>query len=224
MIERVTNNNQRRNQLAAARRKGIAPSSSLRPHFVSLARQVRRWADSKSLTSANVGVTSLAGKAGRSTISFNLASAMTSIVTERVLLVESDFGKNFITRRLGLDRKPGLAEMMLGFEETGELIHEMPLNGLSILGCGDVSGQEALELPFDMLSNVMAERLSGFGYVVFDLPVATNLTACHAIASQLDGIILAVESNQIDQRQITRFRKQMEQCGVEIIGIVINKS
>ena len=59
---------------------------------------------------------------------------------------------------------------------------------------------------------------------MFDLPVASHLTACYSIASQLDGVILTVEAKQIDQRLINRFRKQMETFGVEIIGVVINKS
>jgi Mrp family chromosome partitioning ATPase len=70
----------------------------------------------------------------------------------------------------------------------------------------------------------MDEKLNDFGYVVFDLPLATHLTACHSIASHMDGITLTVESNQIDQRQIGRFRRQLESQGVDIIGVVLNKA
>ncbi len=218
MIERVTSRDHQQ-----ARRAGVVPSSSLRPHFVSLARQVRRWAGSRP-GPVNVGVTSLVAKAGRSTVSFNLASSLTSIIRDEVLLVEADFGKHFVTRRLGKSRSAGLSELITGFEDAEELIHETPLPNLSVLGSGRVAGQDALELPFDMLGNVVSDSFNGFGYVVFDLPVANHLTACYSIAGQLDGVILCVESNQIDQRQISRFRKQMEGLGVEIIGIVINKS
>lgn len=207
-----------------ARRGGVSPSSSLRPHFVSLARQVLRWSEKLTDKPVNVGVTSLHSRAGRSTVSYNLAAALASVNREKILLVESDFGKHYLTRRLGRARAAGLAELILGVDEPEDIINETPLKGLSVIGCGRKSGQEALELPFDLVPNVIAEKFSEFAFTVFDLPVASHLTACYSLASQLDGVILTVEANQIDQRQINRFRKQMDTYGVEIIGVVINKS
>ncbi|MFK7766668.1 MAG: CpsD/CapB family tyrosine-protein kinase [Mariniblastus sp.] len=223
-------NNMERNQkdLQRARRRGVAPSSSLRRHFFALARQVRSWADARppapSGRSVAVGVTSLTRGAGKSTVSFNLACAMTSISRSRVLLVESDFGKHYVTRRLGYSRAPGLSEMLLGVTDVEESVFPTPLTDLSILGCGRKSDQEALELPFDALTPIMDEKLNEYGYLVFDLPLANHLTACHSISPHIDGVILTVESNQIDQRQIDRFRKQIQNHGIEIIGVVLNKA
>ena len=70
----------------------------------------------------------------------------------------------------------------------------------------------------------MDEHLGEFGFSIFDLPLANHLTACHSITPHLDGIILTVESNLIDRRQIERFRKQVESYGIEIIGVVLNKA
>jgi Mrp family chromosome partitioning ATPase len=53
--------------------------------------------------------------------------------------------------------------------------------------------------------------------------MASNLTACYSIAPSLDGIILTVEANHIDQKLITRFRNSMQSLGVPIVGMVINK-
>ncbi len=223
-------NNMERNQkdLQRARRKGVAPSSSLRRHFFALARQVRTWADSKPAPPSGrgfaVGVTSLTRGAGKSTVSYNLASALTSVYRSRVLLVEADFGKHFVSRRLGYSRAPGLSELLLGVTDIEEAVFPTPLTDLAVLGCGRKSDQEALELPFDLLSPILDEKLHEFGCVVFDLPLANHLTACHSIAPHIDGIVLTVEANQIDQRQINRFRKQIEGHGIEIVGVVLNKA
>jgi Mrp family chromosome partitioning ATPase len=114
--------------------------------------------------------------------------------------------------------------MLIGVAEPNECIFQTPLTDLSVLGCGRKSDQEALELPFDLLPNIMEENFSEFGFTVFDLPLASHLTACHSIAPHLDGVILTVESNQIDHRQVDRFRKQVEAHGVEIVGVVLNKA
>lgn len=226
MIENNLESSQRELQLA--RRKGVAPSSSLRRHFFALARQIRQWTDNRPVPESGrghaIGVTSLARGAGKSTVSFNLASALTSLSRTSAILVESDFGKHYITRRLGYARAPGLSELLLDVADIEETVFPTPFSQLSIMGGGRKSDQEALELPFDMLPNVMSEKLSEYGFVVFDLPLASHLTACHSIAPYLDGIVLTVEANQIDQHQIDRFKKQLANHNVEVIGVVLNKA
>lgn len=226
MIENNIDRGQR--EIKRARRKGVAPSASLRRHFFALARQVRHWAESRPVNESGsgsaIGVTSLEPGSGKSTVSFNLACALTSLSRNRVLLVESDFGKHYISRRLGFGRAPGLGEMLLDVAEFDEAVFPTPMTDLSVMGAGRKSDQEALELPFDFLPHVLSEKLNEFGFLVFDLPLANHLTACHSITPYLDGVVLTVESNQIDQRQINRFRRQLESQGVEIIGVVLNKA
>ena len=226
MIENNLDRSQR--DFKSARRKGVSPSSSLRRHFFALARQVRQWGESRPVHESGcgqaIGITSLVSGEGKSTVSFNLACALTSLSRNRVLLVESDFGKHNISRRLGYGRAAGLGEMLLGVAEIDETVFPTPMTDLSVMGAGRISDQDALELPFDMLPRVIGEKLNEFGFLVFDLPLANHLTACHSISPFLDGVVLKVESNQIDQQQIDRFRRQLEGQGVEIIGVVLNKA
>ena len=226
MIE--NNLDRRQREVNRARRKGVAPSTRLRRHFFALARQVRHWAESRPAHESGrglaIGVTSLASGNGRSTVSFNLACALTSLLRNPVLLVESDFGKHYISRLLGFGRAPGLGELLLGVAEFDEAVFPTPVTNLSVLGAGRKSDQEALELPFDPLPHLMSEQLNEFGFMVFDLPLANHLTACHSVTPHLDGVVLVIESNQIDQRQISRFRRQLESQGIEIVGVVLNKA
>jgi Mrp family chromosome partitioning ATPase len=226
MIENTSRRNER--DWLIARRRGVAPSQHLRPHFVALARQVCQWEkthrDWQPENGVALGITSLTKAAGKSTVSFNLCSALTTVTRSRVLLVESDFGRPFIARRLGRSKTPGLSEILSGDAALGEAILDTPLTDLSVLDCGQTNGQKALELPFDLLPAVIDEQLADFSYVVFDLPVANTLTACHSMTPYLDGVILAVDSSQLDQQGIERFRQQLESQGTEIIGVVINKA
>lgn len=224
----IENNVEPTRQRKRARRRGVVPSSSLRPHFLALARQVRQWSESRPVESNRrgvaIGVTALTKAAGKSTVAFNLASALTSVTQSQALLVESDFGKHFVTRRLGHSRAPGLCEMLLGVANVHETVFPTAETGLSVMGCGQKPPQAALELPFDQLGAVMTDSLSNYGFLVFDLPLADPLTACHSMLPKLDGVILTVESSQIDQVQINRFHKQLASQGVEIVGVVLNKA
>ncbi len=204
---------------------GVAPSNSLRRHFLSLARQTTQWAKSNRLAAGpcSIGVTSMSRGAGNSTVSYNLAVAMTSVARSRVLLVESNFGRHFITRRLGHARQKGLAELLTGVTDMQEVVAETPIRNLDVIGCGQVAEQIALELPFDELPSVVSRNFDDYGYTIFDLPMASHLTACYSIAPFLDGIILTVDANHIDHKLISRFRNSMQSLGVPIVGMVINK-
>ena len=210
-----------------AKRMGVAPSSSLRRHFLSLARQTKQWAKSNNRMSTqpccSIGVTSMSRGAGNSTVAYNLAVAMTSVARSKVLLVESNFGRHFITRRLGHARQHGLAELLTGMAEMDKVVAETPIRNLDVMGCGQVDEQIALELPFDELPSVMNRNFIDYGFTIFDLPMASQLTACHSIVPSLDGVILTVEANHIDHKLISRFRNSMQSLGVPIVGMVINK-
>ncbi|QEG23541.1 AAA family ATPase [Mariniblastus fucicola] len=209
-----------------AKRMGVAPSSSLRRHFLSLARQTRQWAhqnDRAAIRPCTIGVTSISLGSGNSTVAYNLAVAMTSVARSRVLLVECDFGRNFITRRLGNARKLGLSELLTGMADMDEAVSTTPIRNLDAVGCGQVNEQIALELPFDELPSVINRSFIDYEYCIFDLPVASNLTACHSLVPALDGVILNVEANQIDHKLISRFRNSMQALNVPIVGMVINK-
>lgn len=223
----IENNLEQVRQANRARRKGVVASSQLRSHFIGLARQVKHWADSQSKQETSrgktIGVTSLTQSAGRSNVSFNLACALASLDRNTSLLIESDFGKHFVTRRLGHSKAPGLSELLLGVAEKRETIFATSSREVSVMGCGGKSDQEALELPFEGLSSLITEQLDDFGWIVFDLPLADQLTACHSILPQLDAVILTVDASQLDPVQIERFRKQVESQGVDIVGVVLNK-
>ena len=225
MIEKLSEKEARK--FRRSRRNAISPSVSLRRHFVALARQVNDWRQaslSRPGSAMRLGVTSLSSGAGRSTVSFNLAVSLASLNRSQVLLVESDFGKHYVTRRLGYSRSSGLSELIAGEVELSDIIHPTPLARLSVVGSGQKSEQDAIELPFTDFAKPFDIQASEFGSIVFDLPMANHLTAFHAIAPHLDGVLLTVESNQIEPRLVERFRRQLDVQGVPIVGLVVNKS
>lgn len=197
MIEKTTQPTPREQQ--ALRRRGIFPSKQLRRHFIALARQVCQWSKSTTLVPEkemgfSIGVTSLKNGAGKSTISFNLAAALTTVVRNQILLLEADFGNPDLSRRLELAKEPGLGEILSSDVSFEESIHSTPVNDLITMGCGLKSDQESVELPFDILPHLMEDHFTDFGYVVLDLPAANHLTACYSITPHLDGVILAIST------------------------------
>ncbi len=201
----------------------LAPSAQLRRHFVALARKVKQWS-SPCGRPTKIGVTSLDRRVGKSTVAFNLASALTRIENDQVLLVEADFGKHFVSRQLGNAGSPGLSDVITQGIEPTECIFDTPIRDLSILGSGHINEQDSVEMPFDLLGPALDSRFDSFGYLVFDLPVANDLTSCYSILPNVDGVMLVVDAGKIDRKQINRAKQKLAACNAELIGLVINQT
>ncbi|MDB4777927.1 hypothetical protein OAG68_00560 [bacterium] len=203
----------------------IKPSQSLRRHFISLGRQILRWSQKMTLDSVSIGVTCLDSRTGTSTVSFNLAAAISKIIERDVLFVEADFGKSFLSRRRGAKGPEGLSEVLTGQLDSSAAIAQLGgQDHLFALAAGKAEEKGSIELPLDNLKTVIDDQFSPFDFILFDLPIADGLSACDSLASQLDGIILVVEATDIDQRRVETFRNRMQRLGIEIIGLVINKA
>lgn len=199
----------------------IKPSQSLRRYFLSLGRQVMRWSDERPFQTVSLGVTCLNGDEGTSTVSFNLASALTTLVARDVLFVESDFGSSFLSRK----KETGLAEVMQGTAEAKDVLCKFRDNEhLFVMESGKAKEKESIELPLHSLKGLIREQFNNFEYVVFDLPVCDGLTACDSLACQMDGVLLVVDGSSINREQVATFRTRMKRLGVEIVGVVVNKA
>ena len=204
------------------RKLGLTPSVKLRRHFLALARRIRHWYGSRKRP-ARVGVTSLDVAAGRSTVAFNLAASLVRISSDPVLLVESDFGGHYVSRRLGIAGSTGLSDIVLSQAAPSQCIVDTPIEKFSVMPCGSITDQDALELPFERLEFLLDSDFERFGFLIFDLPVADELSACYSIVPSLDGVILIVDGKKMDRNEILSCKQRINACGTELIGVVINR-
>ena len=203
-------------------RLGLAPSAKLRQHFVALARRVREWNGDRRPT--KIGITSVKRRAGRSTVAFNLAAALTRIENAPTLLVESDFGRHHIARRLGIAGGSGLSDLMTGNAELADCVTDTPIERFSVMSSGRVSEQESLELPFERLQSILESDFQRFGCILFDLPIANDLTSCYSIVPHLDGVILTLDASVTERQQVEKAKQRLAACGTELIGAVLNRN
>ena len=98
------------------------------------------------------------------------------------------------------------------------------MEDLFVLGSGPVSEQESVEMPFDLLAPILSNHFDEFGYMIFDLAVACELTSCYSILPSLDGVMIVVDAGKIDRKQICRAKQKLAACGSELVGLVINQA
>ena len=124
---------------------------------------------------------------------------------------------------IGFEPKPGLFEVLMGTMEAGECIRPSKCEGLSLMtsGCW-TSGVEPAYMPAT-LAALIAELRSSYATIVFDLPTAEECSPSSVIGSALDGVVLVVEAERLQDETARRATLRLQQANVVVLGVVLNK-
>ena len=203
----------------------VRPSERLRVYFVSLARRVVSWkqaAGYSQSTGVSIGVTGVEDKSGRSVVAFNLAASLASLGHGNVLFVETEYSSSGFSRKVP---RPGfgLSELLAGSQSPSACICNTTEENLFVVSSGRVRGKGAMKLPVEALESITPELCNSFSYIIFDLPVANEMTLCFPILDHLDGGII-VNTPNIHENQVQRVVKRIRDLNKPVIGLVLNKT
>lgn len=162
-----------------------------------------------------LGITSIARRAGTSTIAHGLAATVAGWSAREVLLVDAHHAHSAYATASPVS--PGLTEVCLGQQDLSQVVVPTATANLLFLPSG-VKPQAALTV--DALLCESAER---FDHVMVDLP---PLESCHpmlALLAALDGVVLVIESDRESRASLGTARELLERLKVPLVGAVLNK-
>jgi protein-tyrosine kinase len=204
---------------AAEKRVG-AP---LDKHFVSLYQRLLALQNGSSRSGQVVGVTSCQPGEGVSTVAIGLAACAAQLGGAPALLVDANLASPAIARVFKVGAEPGLFEVLMGTMESGDCIRPSNCEGLSLMtsGCW-TSGVEPAYTPAT-LAALIAELRRTYATIVFDLPAAEECNPSSVIGSVLDGVVLVVEAERLQDEAARRATLRLQQANVVVLGVVLNK-
>lgn len=195
--------------------------------------KTRDAADAKTIM-----VTSSVLEEGKTTTAANLALAFAQM-GRRTILVAADLRRPDIHRVFGLQKEPGLADVL-----TGSMSWEAATRGLSDILLGELpmdivmltpgmdnlhilpSGSNPLN-PVELLSGTTMKELirelrDNFDLVIIDTPPIIPVTDSAVMAEHTDGIILVYEVGKVGRDVLKRAKGHLDNVKADIWGIVMN--
>ena len=129
---------------------------------------------------------------GRTTTAVNLAarSAMDGL---RVALVSADPNGVGVDEVLGLDRRPGLTEVLDGASSLESALQPSRIDGLSVLAAGGPS-REVLGRYLDKLSGVLGRLSRTVDLIVIDAPAVLGGLETVLLAQDADQVLLVIDA------------------------------
>jgi succinoglycan biosynthesis transport protein ExoP len=167
------------------------------------------------VTSAEVGE-------GKTRTAVNLAATLAQLGS-RVLLVDSDMRKPRIAAVLKLADSPiGLSTYLAGQSMFAESLVPCDVPNLHVLACGPVPPNPAELVSSTMMTQLLAEGLERFDYVILDSPPLLHVTDGSILATQAEVVLLVVHGGMTPRAAVAQAREMLSQVNANVIGVVLN--
>lgn len=183
-------------------------------------------------------LTSSSIREGKTLNVVNLAIALAQS-GRKTLLVEGDLRRPTVHMRFGLEREPGLTDIVLGRHKVDEAVRTVTdilmgkfsmddvmrtpgLDNLNILtaGASPPNPSEILGSPQMLeLLNTLRER---YDYVVLDMPPVLPVADASILGPKVDGILLIYQVGKVARGVLKRAKVQLENVKAEVFGVVLN--
>ena len=167
-------------------------------------------------------VTSAVPSEGKSTIASNLSCAM-ALGGSRVLLVDADLRKGHLHDLLGLQSKPGLAELLIERGDWEKYVQPTAMPNLSFIARG--TGQRN---PGDLfLSNAFGDLIAKlrerYDYVIIDSSPVFAADDSTTLAPKVDGTLFVVRSQFSRSSMVKEALELLYQRQATVLGLILNR-
>lgn len=172
-----------------------------------------------------VGLSSALSGEGKSLTAINLAYTLSQL-GKRVLVIDCDMRRPTIAKKLNIERKPGLSDLLTG---------QAALNG-SIQYCGIREDEKAFHVisageippnPVELLSSQKMHTLletfrTAYDYVLLDFPPVGEVSDALVASAEMDGILIVTRQNHGNRPALGETIHQIEFVNGKILGVVYN--
>lgn len=185
-----------------------------------------------------IAVTATSASEGKTMVATNLAITMAQAGT-KTLLVECDLRKPSIFKAFGVDRNPGLTDVLLGNYSVGEvtktitdiMVGEMSmdevmatagLDNLNLLTCGTIPPNPSELIDSQRLVELIDEVKREYDFVLFDTPPILSTSDPIILGTKVDAVLLVYRVGTVSRTLLKRSATQLEQVKATLLGVVLN--
>lgn len=159
---------------------------------------------------------------GKSVTAVNTAIAMAQS-GRRTLLIDADLRRPDIHRLIGLERRPGLADILQGQHPFDEADFATGIPGLHCVPAGHLSRPPGELFGTENMRHLLESVREQFDIVIIDSPPVLVVTDAVVLAPQCDAAVIVVAADKTDLRALEVTQETLSNLGVPVIGTIINR-
>ena len=186
-----------------------------------------------------IAVTSSSMREGKTTVISNLAMT-TAQIGKKVLLIDADLRKPMINTIFGIEREPGLSDIILGNYNWDEVIKTdtdimmgkmgmeditttaQGINNLNIITSGLIPPNTSELLNSSKMNEILSQVKDSYDMVLVDSSPVLQTTDAVIVAAKVDGVVMIYQVGQVARGALKRSKTQLENAKATVIGVVLN--
>ena len=170
----------------------------------------------------SLSVTSTRPAEGKSTTALALAT-MLARSGKRVILVDGDMRSPSVHHLGGVNHDHGLSNFLAGQDDIAPLTFNMADLGFTAMSAGPIPPNAAELLTGNRLSLLIERLYEHFDHIVIDSPPVMGLADAPLIASRVEGVVYAVESQGIRSTLVKTALARLASANAHVFGGVLTK-
>lgn len=176
---------------------------------------------SQALQLKTLVVTSSGPGEGKTTTSANLAATFAHQGL-KVALVDCDLRRPRVHGMFGVEKEPGLTQVILGFASTAEAVRATPIPNLFVLPCGTLPPNPSELLGSERMREVLMRLQGEHDLVILDTPPVLLAPDAAILGAGADGVVLVVRAGVTDRNAAVDAVQQLRTVGSNLVGTVLN--
>ena len=183
-------------------------------------------------------VTSPTLQEGKTTTIVNLALTMAQS-GQKTLLVGANMRRPSIYRFFGIEREPGLSDILVGNAQWRDCIRSVAdilmgrfemedimaspgLDNLHIIEAGPIPANPSELLSTTAFGQFLRDVSAEYDIVLLDTPPVLPVTDAAIAAAQADGVLLVYQAGKVGRLVLKRAKAHLESTRAKVWGVVLN--
>lgn len=159
---------------------------------------------------------------GVSTVCIHVAEALTSHLDARVLLVDANFRHAGLHTTFGVDREPGLKEVLRGELPLPRAVRPTGHAGLELLTNGGGKAETGDRLLSAAMADLMELARGRYGMIVLDAGALLVSQEAAMVCHAAHGVLLTLQAGMTQGEQLARAQRLLKRSDANLLGVVIN--
>jgi capsular exopolysaccharide synthesis family protein len=160
---------------------------------------------------------------GATTTAVNFAKTLVRDNAVKVLLIDANMRTPNLRELFDIENDQGLSDIVLNNDiKPFKVINFEPSYLFVLATGGNYVGPVGLfeSERFDTFLNNARDE---FDYVILDSAPLPSFAEARVLCEKVDGVVLVIESGKLRRQVALRARKELEDAGGRILGVVLNK-
>jgi len=161
---------------------------------------------------------------GKSLTSANLALGYAQS-GKRTILIDTDLRRPVMHKIFGLDREPGITEVLADQVDVFEAMHSVPIQGqggLYVLPAGQSTPNPGELISSNKMDKVLEQLKEKMDIIMLDSPPVIVAVDAAILGNKTQGVLLIFHMDQTKREGAKYCVEQLDRAGARVIGGVLN--